>query len=189
VTDRQDEQHLIAALKGGDLEAFETLFTRYQPPLLRSIAFQVRDVEAAHDIVQETFLRVWQNRASLKPALSFQALVYRIGLNLVRDLYRHADMRQRTVADVPPPLPPDDANPVESTQHAFLQEELRRAMREHLPEGCRAVFQLTRLDGLSTSEVAERLHISPKTVENQLTKALRILKRALRHHLPSDSGA
>jgi RNA polymerase sigma-70 factor (ECF subfamily) len=62
-------------------------------------------------------------------------------------------------------------------------------MREELPERCRAVFELSRLEGLSITEVAKRLHISPKTAENQLTKALRILRRALRHHGPSDPGA
>jgi RNA polymerase sigma-70 factor (ECF subfamily) len=189
VADTQDEQHLIAAVKEGDLEAFEILFMRYQPALLRSISFQVRDVEAAHDIVQETFLRIWQHRSTLKPALSLQALLYRIGLNLVRDMYRHADTRHRTVADVPPPLPPEGADPLSTTEHAILADELRRVMREELPERCRMVFELSRLEGLSTAEVAKRLHISPKTVENQLTKALRILRRALRHHWPPDPGA
>jgi RNA polymerase sigma-70 factor (family 1) len=184
VQGRQDEQQLIADVKVGDLEAFETLFTRYQPSLLRSIAFQVRDVEAAHDIVQETFVRVWQNRASLRPALSFQALVYRIGINLVRDMARHADTRHRSAAEVPPPVPPDNADPESATHHALLLEALRRAMREELPERCRAVFQLSRMEGLSIPEVAERLGISAKTAENQLTKALRILRRALRHHIP-----
>ncbi len=182
----QDEPHLIAALRAGDLEAFETLFTRYQPALVRGIAFHVRDVEAAHDIVQETFLRVWEHRASLKPDLSFQAFLYRIAMNLVRDLYRHAGTRTRTAADIPPPLPPEDADPLDAAQHAFLLDDLRRAMREDLPERCRAVFALSRLEGLSVPEIAERLHISPKTAENQLTKALRILRRALRHHWPRD---
>lgn len=185
----QGEHHLIAAVQAGDLEAFETLFTRYQPALVRSIAFHVRDVEAAHDIVQETFLRVWQKRATLKPDLSFQALLYRIGMNIVRDMVRHAEIRTRTAADVPTPLPPDDADPVVATQHTLLQEDLRRAMRETLPERCRAVFELSRLEGLSIPEVAARLHISPKTAENQLTKALRILRRALRHHWPPEPGA
>jgi RNA polymerase sigma factor (sigma-70 family) len=188
VTDRQDEQHLIAAVKQGDLGAFETLFTRYQPSLLRSIAFHLSDSEAAHDIVQETFLRIWQHRTSLKPSLSFQALVYRIGLNLMRDAFRHAKTRERTIRDVPPPLPPDHADPMDAAQHAILAGELRRVMREELPERCRAVFQLIRLEGLTVAETAERMGISPKTAENQLTKALRILRRALRHHLPSDAG-
>ena len=180
----QGEHHLITAVRAGDLDAFETLFTRYQPALVRSIAFHVRDTEAAHDIVQETFLRVWQRRTSLKPDLSFQALLYRIALNLVRDLYRHAETRTRLAAEAPSPLPPDHADPAATAQHSLLQEELRRAMREDLPERCRAVFELSRLEGLSIQEVAARLRISPKTAENQLTKALRILRRALRHHRP-----
>lgn len=182
----QDEQHLIAAVRAGDLDSFETLFTRYQPALVRGIAFHVRDIEAAHDIVQETFLRVWQHRASLRPDQSFQAYLYRIGMNLVRDLYRHTETRTRSAANLPPPVPPDDADPADAAHHALLQEELRRAMRDVLPERCRAVFALSRLEGLSIQEVAARLRISPKTAENQLTKALRILRRALRHHWPAD---
>lgn len=186
MTGPQGEHQLIEAVRAGDLEAFETLFTRYQPALVRSIAFHVRDGEAAHDIVQETFLRVWQKRAALKPDLSFQALLFRIAMNLVRDMARHAATRARTATHVPPPLPPDGADPLEATEHTLLQEELRRALRDELPERCRMVFELSRLEGLSIPEVAARLHISPKTAENQLTKALRILRRALRHHWPPD---
>jgi RNA polymerase sigma-70 factor, ECF subfamily len=184
VSDHQDEQTLITAVKQADLQAFETLFERYQPSLFRSVAYQMRDADAAHDIVQETFVRVWQHRASLKPSLSFQALLYRISTNLVRDHFRHADTRQRTLAEVPPPLPPSGADPVEATRHVLLSEELRRVMREVLPDRCRAVFELSRLEGLTTAEIAHRMRIRPKTVEHQLTKALRILRRALRHHLP-----
>ncbi len=188
MTDRQDEQDLIAAVKRGDLDAFEVLFNRYQPILVRSVAYHLRDTESAHDIVQETFLRVWQHRGTLNPSLSFQALVYRIGYNLMRDALRHLETRHRTAADVPPPVPPEHADPVDATQHALLTAELRRVLREQLPERCRMVFELSRLEGLPMAEVAVRLRISPKTAENQLTKALRILRRALRHHLPPDAG-
>lgn len=184
MSDRQDEHILIAAVKQADMQAFETLFERYQPSLFRTVVYQMRDADAAHDIVQETFVRVWQHRASLKPSLSFQALLYRISTNLMRDHFRHTDTRQRTATEVPPPLPPAGADPVEATRHALLSEELRRVLREVLPERCRAVFELSRLEGLPTAEIAERMRISQKTVEHQLTKALRLLRHALRHHLP-----
>jgi RNA polymerase sigma-70 factor (ECF subfamily) len=184
VSDHQDEQTLIAAVRQADLQAFEILFERYQPSLFRTVLYQMRDADAAHDIVQETFVRVWQHRASLQPSLSFQALLYRISTNLIRDHFRHTETRQRTAAEIPPPLPPSGADPVEATGHALLSEELRRVMRDRLPDRCRAVFALSRFEGLTTVEIAERLRIRPKTVEHQLTKALRILRRSLRHHLP-----
>jgi RNA polymerase sigma-70 factor (ECF subfamily) len=184
VAEHQEERELIAAVKVADLEAFETLFERYQPSLFRSVMYQMRDADAAHDIVQETFVRIWSHRTSLKPSLSFQALLNRISTNLVRDHFRHLDMRQRTIPDVPLPLPPAAADPAAAARHALLSEDLRRVMRDVLPDRCRAVFELSRLEGLTTAEVAERLQIRPKTVEHQLTKALRILKRSLRHHIP-----
>ena len=182
MADQHEERNLIAAVKEADLEAFEVLFVRYQPSLLRSVMYRMRDADAAHDIVQETFLRIWNHRTSLKPSLSFQALLHRISTNLIRDHFRHADMRQRTLPDVPLPLPPSGADPASTARHALLSQDLRRAMRDALPDRCRAVFELSRLEGLTTAEVAKRLQISPRTVENQLTKALRILRRSLRHH-------
>lgn len=170
------------------MAAFEALFRRHQPALFRTVVFQVRDTDAAHDIVQETFKRVWERRASLRPALSFPGLLHRISLNLVRDAYRHALTRERAEPHVPPPIVPEDADPLDAAAYAELATEVRRVMREELPARCGTVFAMSRLEGMSNEEIASALAISPKTVEHQLGKALRIMRRALAPFLSRDSG-
>jgi RNA polymerase sigma-70 factor (ECF subfamily) len=175
-----DERDLLERVQNSDLEAFELLFRRYQPVLFRSVMYQLRNAEAAHDIVQETFTRVWERRSSLKPGLSFIAYLFRISTNLVRDRQRHEGTRLKSREQVPLPIPPPDADPVDSTQYSFLSDAVRRALKDDLPERCRMVFELSRLEGMTNREIAEQLRISEKTVENQITKALRILQRKLR---------
>jgi len=180
VPDQGEETTLVRRVKESDLEAFRLLFERYQPVLFRSVLYQVRDSDNAHDVVQETFLRVWEGRASLKPGLSFVAFLFRISTNLVRDKQRHELTKVRSRDQIPPPIPPPDADPLGAAEHALLSDAVRRIIRDELPDRCRIVFELSRIEGLNTREIAERMGISEKTVENQLTKALRILQRGLR---------
>jgi len=180
VQDRTDEQAIVKRLRESDVEAFGLLFKRYQPVLFRHVAYLLRDSDAAHDIVQETFVRVWERRATLKPGLSIVAYLYTISTNLVRDKQRHEGTRAKSRELIPPPIPPPDQDPLETAQHALLSDHVRRVVSEDLPERCRMVFELSRIEGLNNREIAEKLQISEKTVENQLTKGLRILQRKIR---------
>jgi len=180
MTDEKEERELVRSVKESDLDAFGILFERYQPFLFRSVLFQVRDADEAHDIVQESFVRVWEHRSSLKPGLSFAAFLHRISTNLIKDRYRHKETRIRSKNLIPPPIPPPNADPIEAAEHSILLEEIQRIVREELPDRCRTVFELSRFEGLGTREIAQRLGTSVKTVENQLTKSLRIVQTNLK---------
>jgi len=179
MTDETEERELVRSVKESDLKAFEVLFKRYQPFLFRSVLFQVRDADEAHDIVQESFVRVWEHRSSLKPGLSFAAFLHRISTNLIKDRHRHKETRIRSKSQIPPPIPPPDSDPLEAAEHSLLLREIQRIIREQLPQRCRIVFELSRFEGLGTKEIAQRLGTSVKTVENQLTKSIRIVQRNL----------
>lgn len=175
----ESDEELIARTADSDLEAFRLLFERYQPILFRQLVYHLRDNDTAHDIVQETFLRVWQHRSGLRPSLSFLAYLFRISGNLVRDRARHAEVRVRLQDQVLPLTPSAGDNPESAAHYTMLHEQIALVVREKLPPRCREIFLLSRMEGMSHADISRALHISVKTVENQLTRAFKILRKHL----------
>ncbi len=174
-----DENDLIRRLRNADVEAFRDLFHRYQPMVFRRCLFQTRDEEAAHDIVQETFERIWKMRAQLRPELSFLALCFRISGNLVKDAARRRRTQERLRESIPKPVPSEGDDPAQALELATLQERVRIILERDLGERCRTVFLLSRFERMSTREIAGILGIREKTVENQIAHALKVLRRKL----------
>jgi RNA polymerase sigma-70 factor (ECF subfamily) len=179
MTIAEKESELLERVRRSDVEAFRVLFARHQPSVFRFVLAHTRDADAAHDVVQETFVRIWDRRGSLQPELSLLALAFRIAMNLVRDDLRRKEARVRLSDRVPPPARPDGDDPLEQAQHALLAREVERILRDDLPEKCRAVFLLSRVEGMSNAEIASTLGIREKTVENHMTRALKTLRREL----------
>jgi RNA polymerase sigma-70 factor (ECF subfamily) len=176
---KETDSRLIERLRASDHEAFRLLFERYQPVLFRSVLYSLQDADTAHDIVQETFVRVWKHRASLQPNLPLLAYLFRISRNLVRDYAKHYTVRRRLEADVLDTLQPTEYDPEKSLHSSMLEEKVADIVRTKLPGKCREVFLLRRMEEMSVAEISERLGISTKTVENQITRALKVLRRHL----------
>lgn len=181
--DRHSDIELVRRTKASDQEAFKLLFEQYQPLLFRQVLFMTRDEEAAHDIVQETFYRIWQRRSSLNPRLSFLAYAIRIGGNLARDVARHRRTRQRLDGQLPAPERFERDDPEEALSLTLLRERLTAVINDSLPERCRTIFLLNRFENLSNQEIAALLGISVRTVEHQMNRALRVLRRELRPYV------
>ena len=90
-----NDESLISRVKASDVNAFETLFRTYYPLLFRQVWFRAHDADLAEDIAQETFVRVWLNRGSLKPAPSFLPLLLRIAANLLKDHFKHEAVKSK----------------------------------------------------------------------------------------------
>jgi len=177
------QQELLQRVRRSDTEAFRELFGRFQPVVFRRTLFQVRETDAAHDIVQETFVRIWNIRQQLKPELSFLALALRISENLIRDAARHRQIRERLRDSIPQPEHSEGDDPDEALKLSTLQERVREVLNEHLGERCRTVFLLSRFERMSNREIAEVLKIREKSVENQVSRALKILRKRLTDYL------
>jgi RNA polymerase sigma-19 factor, ECF subfamily len=169
---------LLERLKDSDEEAFRALFHRYQPIVFRQVYFRTRQTDVSHDIVQETFVRIWERRAVLKPHLSFLAYAMRISGNLVRDAARHRAVRARVDGTIPPSPMSEGDDPLEAVQAAMLEERIT-AIIGTLPEKCRRTFLLSRFEGKSNQEIAELLGLSVRTVEHQINHALKVLRKSL----------
>jgi len=165
---------LIAAVKNGNAEAFQQLYYQFSDMLYRFLWRKVRDEAVAQDLVQDVFLRVWTKRANLDEQKEIKSYLYRIANNLAIDHLRKKIVRNKETIDET------------STNVAFypddwfdFEEHIQRAL-EKLPPRQRNVFYLSRFEGLKYQEIAQALNISSKTVENQISSALKKLRNDLK---------
>jgi RNA polymerase sigma-70 factor (ECF subfamily) len=155
------------------------MWQELRPGLRRHLLRQLGSADAAEDAVQETFLRMLRYQAVDNPG-ERRALLFRVAASVVVDRRRHATSRrandhcalddQELISDVPQP----DRN---LANHQTLVS-LQRAILA-LPPRCREVFLLHRFEGLSYRDIARRFGTSERTVENQISHALAVCRRAL----------
>jgi len=175
--DRLDR--LMAAIKGGSSRALGRLMSLCWDELVRYAARQLGDVEMARDVVQEAFIQVWERRRGWQPRGSARAYLYRIVRHLVIDEKRKQGVRRRwaegqRLVDAPRP-----ATPAEELDAKVLADAFEAAV-ESLPDRRREVFELVFQRGLSHAEAAAVLDISVQTVANQMSAALRSVRRAIK---------
>ncbi len=177
------DKDLLKRLRGSNKEAFQALFERYQPMLFRQALFLTGQKDLAHDIVQETFVRVWEQRRVLKPHLSFPGFILRISQNLIRDHARQRKTHEKLEVFVPSPSPSEGDNPAEALELTELQNKIRWTLQNQLTERCRQVFLLNRFEGKSYQEIAHLLRLSVRTIEHHVGHALKILRENLRDEM------
>ncbi|MFN0292776.1 RNA polymerase sigma-70 factor [Pedobacter helvus] len=158
--------------------AFEQLFKAHYRALHAYANMLLKDVDIAEEVVQSMFLKLWEKRDLLAVQTSIKAYLYKCIYNDSLNLLKHEQVKSKyqnfTVHTMNTHHEPA-SNRVELFE---LQKALQLALNA-LPEQCRLVFQLSRFEELKYKEIAERLGISIKTVENQMGKALKILRLKL----------
>jgi RNA polymerase sigma-70 factor (ECF subfamily) len=173
----------LAELQHTDAEAFmEALFRAYYRSLGNVVFRIVQDRAVAEDLVQDVLLNVWKNRDTLHITSTYQAYLYRAAMNAA---LRHTARQKRQVAWDEASLPDPGRNTTDEQVHGQEAEAAVAAALETLPPQCRAVFLLSRQEGMSYQQIADALEVAPKTVENQMGKALRLLRKGLQGLLHS----
>lgn len=173
-----DELSLAARFVDGDGHAFERVLADYWRPVLTFSTRLLHDGEAADDVAQETFLRVWINRAEIQPG-QLRAYIFRVARNLVVDETRKRRVRGRATdrAGVSMTTPRPDEVVERDEQHDAIQHAL-----DALPPKRREAFILAYLHELSYKEAATVLGVSVPTVKNHVAMALADLRRSLAGH-------
>jgi len=177
-----DQQQLLSLLLQDDKAAFTEIYDRYWKKLFVIAFNRIKESQAAEDIVHDVFASLWGNRSHIHIVQLENYLAVAVRYSVLTAIKKKAREKeyQRTAATAPV-----IEMPVEAALHYKKLLELVRNEVELLPEKCRLIFKYSRDEGMPVKEIARQLKLSPKTVENQLGKALRQLKLATRSLLHS----
>ncbi|SDL58574.1 RNA polymerase sigma-70 factor, ECF subfamily [Siphonobacter aquaeclarae] len=178
------EPATLEALRQGDERAFETLFRKHYEALCRYANGILQDYDEAEEIVQQTFVKIWEQREDLYIEFSLKAYLYRAVHNHSLNRLKHYKIRQEYADHQQFFYQNDHARADDGLYQSDLEKKLADAIRQ-LPEQCRRIFEMSRFEELKYQEIADILGISPKTVENQIGKALKILRGELADFLPA----
>lgn len=169
------DEDLIALIRENDLGAFERIYNKYWSKLYLSAYNIIRDRQVAEDVTQEVLVNLWMKRANLKltslNAYLYTSVRYQV-FNVIRSGKVRADLFNRL----------EELFSHNGGEELLSEKDINRLLEQgvaELPEKCRQIFIMSRKEHLSTKEIAERLGIAPKTVENQLTVALNRLRKTL----------
>lgn len=172
-----EDLHLIRQVRAGKQSALKELFARDYQALVRILYSSCRQEDLAQDLAQESFLKVWQKRDLLKDDQAFFPYLVQIGKNLLKDHYKYLQVREKHKEHVQAINQPTRHNPHEIMRERQLQDRIAQSVKDDLPTKCREIFEMSRFQSLNNQAIAEQLNITKKTVENQLYKALQILKK------------
>lgn len=169
------ESILLKELKKGDHAAFEKIFERYSKQLYQFSLSYLKSEEAAEDIVQEVFIKIWNNRKELKTNTSFQSYLFTIALNTVRKYFNQLSRLNELKHDILFDSSGYEAGFDDLTNYRFLFDKLHELINL-MPEKRREIFIKKKIEEKSLKEISEELNISTKTVEYHITESMRFLK-------------
>ncbi|MGR3812296.1 RNA polymerase sigma-70 factor [Jiulongibacter sp. NS-SX5] len=174
----------IEAIREGDPKAFEELFRMHYASLSRYANSILKQEDEAEDVVQQVFINYWENRSKTIISGSLKGYLFRSVHNKCLNVIKHHKVRS---AYVDHSLFYDNHYHLEVEENVEaneLQSKIETAIQV-LPEQCQKIFRMSRFEQLRHKEIAELLNISAKTVENQIGKALKIMRGSLKDYLVS----
>ena len=192
------ESKYLEELGKGDHKAFDMLYIQYSPRLKHFLTGFIKNRDEASDMTQDIFYKIWTNRETISKVDSFKAYLFRMARNMIYDYYEHSlieenyqqkEQRRSTYDD----LIEEELYARELSLLIDIAVEKMRAVGlaisaiplsllidiavEKMPPQRRNIFIMSRKDGLSNEEIAQRLNISKRTVENHMTQALAELRK------------
>lgn len=170
------EQQLVNLLRTGSQFAFEKLFEKYSQKLFRFSFSYLKSEADSEEIVQNVFLKIWENRQNLRDETSFKSYLFTIAFNVIRKNFNQKAKENKYKTELLEVLATE--NPMLETNSDFEVYVLKlEQLIEQMPERRKEIFLKRKKEGKSVREIASSMDISPKTVENQITEAMNYLKK------------
>jgi len=176
------EADIALAIRQGNETAYEQVFRLYYERLCNYANTLLHDMDEAEEVVQSMFFKLWEKRENFDITISIKSYLYRAVHNTCLNRVKHEKIKREYASQNAEQLQRNFSYASDLTIKNELEERIALAI-DQLPEQCRLVFKLSRFDELKYSEIAVQLGISVKTVENQMGKALRVLRTHLAEYL------
>lgn len=170
-----DEKALFLLLAEGDEEAFRQLFHHYNKMLQPYVFKLTRSSQAAEEVLQEVFLKLWQHREKLAAVEDPRAYLIRIVSNESINYLRGLARDEKLFASIRPLLQVESPSPEQTIFYQETEKQVHEAV-ERLPLACRRIYRMSREDLKRIPEIASELNLSHSTVKNQLVKALKSIR-------------
>lgn len=182
VFEKISDSELARNINAGNKNAYKELFDRYAPRVFQFSLSYLKNKSDAEELVQDVFLKIWENRESLDQSKNFKSFIFKIAVNAIYDFIRHKNI-ENAFSDFTKNNSEIGTN---ETWHSVIFEDMQQNLQKlvvQLPEQQQKIFQLSKIEGLSNDEIATRLNISKRTVENHIYRAVSFLKE----HFKNDS--
>ncbi|PPL03142.1 RNA polymerase, sigma subunit, ECF family [Parapedobacter indicus] len=173
-----NERAMLLRLREGDHEAFGKLFSSYSPIITGHLLRLLKVPELVEELVQDTFLSLWEHRERIDPDKPLKAYIFQIAINNARDLFRRA-MHDKRIRALFYQTVSEGYEHIETELIRKENSDLLSRLLDRLPERQRNVYILCKVEGLSYREVSGRLGISENTVNSHIKRANALLKEYL----------
>lgn len=179
----KDEHTLVIGLKSGSEESYRALYDLWFSRLYQFVLRYVKSEPVTDDIVQETFLNIWIHRQSISPCMSFKSYLFTIAYHfLIKELRRQLNTPlMKDYVAFCSELSTCDNETVEKLELKQFQDSLNRAKEKLSPRQCQ-IFELNKEGNATIAEIAASLSITEQVVRNQLSAALKIVRKELRQY-------
>jgi RNA polymerase sigma-70 factor (family 1) len=178
MSEKQEDIHLVGLLQKGDVTSFDLLFEKYSSKLYGFALKYFKNETDAEELVQEVFVKVWENHQSLKSASSFKSYLFTIALNQIRKHFNQKVVVLRYIENIQ-----NNSAVADQVTHDEYENTLHKIYQiiNKMPQRRREIFLKSKIEGKCAKDVAAELNISPGTVDNQISEALRFIRNHLKN--------
>lgn len=176
--DQKEEQLLLRQLKRGDIDSYEIIFHRYYPTYFHFAKGMLKDIKAAEDIVQNVFMKIWQNRESLEEDKSIKNYIYVLSKREILNYFRAKYNTQILLTEEIQAFDMPDESKAFGLDYEELKGSVQQVM-DQMPPRRRSIYYMSRFESLSNREIAQQLGISIRTVEKHIELAIRTFREQL----------
>ncbi len=174
------DKKLVYLIANEDKTAYQKLFEEYAPRIYSFSLKYLNNKSDAEELVQDVFLKIWEKRKTLDASLNIKAFIFKIAVNTIYDFIRRKNI-EHAFEDYARLNYTTNEN---YTWHDVIFKEMQQKLESlmaQLPEQQQKIFKLSKLEGCSNDEIAQKMKLSKRTVENHLYRSLSFLKKHLKN--------